>query len=60
MEIEKIAKEQFEAQLNRTLFSDKYTLSMDDGEKIVRLYLNSEELLKVQDCINKFVTKATI
>lgn len=56
MEIEKIAKEQFEVQLNATLVSNKYTLSMDDGENCVKLHLSGDELLKIQHCINDFVS----
>ena len=56
MEIEKIAKEHFEVQLSTTLFSDKYTLSMDDGEKCVKLHLSVDDLLKIQHCINDFVS----
>lgn len=56
MEIEKIAKERFEVQLNATLVSNKYTLSMDDGENCVKLHLSGDELLKIQHCINDYVS----
>lgn len=56
MEIEKIAKEQFEVQLNATLFSNKYTLSMDDGENCIKLHLSRDELLKIHRCIDDFVS----